>query len=1061
MRRQTERPARGAAASPAPAWPAGPPTMQGRSPAAPPARRPPLPLAIILAAYLLLGIWYSVATPILEVSDENTQEAVIGTVAAGRGLPVMLPADARHLLVPAQEAGQPPLAYMLAAAATAWTHAPAPVDVMVINPLANIGSPDYNPRNRNLFAHSAAEAFPWRGLALAVHLQRLLSLLYGAVVVAGVYRLGRLAAPRDSAVATAAAALCAFDPMFLFIAASADNDALAAAVSTSVLVLLATALNGDLTWRRSAMVGILCGLAALSKLNAAAVALLVIGVYLAVAASRRRRITALKQLALAGSLACLVSGWWFWRNGLLYHDPLALHTFVGITGPRSHLLGVADVLREMPAVWYSFWGVFGNFNILLPAAYYRIDAILATLAGLGLLLALVSWLRSKRTVNAVLTLLAVWLGVEALALMAWTSVTSGSTGRLLLPAIGSITVLLALGLHTLGRRLAPALPLAPPLALGAAIAATAAVPLAILPAYRAPRFVPVGQLQPARRLDVRFGNLVLAGVSTSPGPVAPGQVVTVTLYWRTSGPVAGNDAEALVLRGPDGVVLQAVDTLPGNTEVATSQWPPHRGLVDSIPIPVPRGSPVPELGLLSLVVYPAGEPARPIEPTDAHGGPVSTTVLARLELRDSGVNAAAATPATTLGVFGGAMALVGASAPTDVAAGSTLAVHVRWQALGSPAINARELLRLVDARGTTVARLARLPHRGGLPTTDWLGGEQVNDMLPLPVSPDVPPGSYRLTLELRDARGIAAPLPGGRAALTVAQVVVTRPPPPPPLSVGYRFGNLELEGVRMPKGPVAPGSSLPVTLTWRAGGPIASDDVVSLQLRGPDGYLVAQHDARPLGGALLTSEWPMDWIAVDQVTLALAADSPAPALAHLIVQVYPAGQPNRPLAPRTAGGEALGTARVGSVTLRRIGSSVALPPLPAAFQATFGHQVELVGAALPETGLVGSTVAVTLRWQALRPPQADDTVFLHATDAAGHLAFQVDSRPHGGRLPTTDWATGEVVDDAMQLTIPPQTPPGEYALSAGLYDLATLQRLTLPDGRTELGLGILNVVQHG
>ncbi|HEY8693625.1 MAG TPA: hypothetical protein VIR57_12905, partial [Chloroflexota bacterium] len=192
----------------------------------------PLPPRVVRRRSLLLGVWYSVATPILEVSDEDTQEAVIWEIAAGHGLPVMQPTDPRHMLVPAQEAGQPPLSYLLAAVVTFWIHPPSPVESMVFNPLADIGSPDYNRRNRNLFAHRSAEGFPWGGLALTVHIQRMLSLLYGACAVAGVYRLGRLASPRYTGVATLAAAICAFNSMVLVVAASADNDLLAVALCT-------------------------------------------------------------------------------------------------------------------------------------------------------------------------------------------------------------------------------------------------------------------------------------------------------------------------------------------------------------------------------------------------------------------------------------------------------------------------------------------------------------------------------------------------------------------------------------------------------------------------------------------------------------------------------------------------------------------------------------------------------------------------------------------------------------------------------------------------------------
>jgi len=1017
----------------------------------------PSPLSLIICCFLLLGVWYSVATPILEVSDEDTQEAVIWQIGTGHGLPVMQPADPRHLLVPAQEAGQPPLSYLLAAAATFWIHPPAPVDSMVFNPQANIGSPDYNVRNRNLFAHSAAEDFPWHGLALAVHIQRLLSLLYGACAIAGVYRLGYLAAPRYAAVATLAAAICAFNPMVLFIAASADNDMLAVALCTSTLAMLATTLHLGLTWRRTLLTAILLGLTLLSKLNAAAVGIPVLGVYLYLGITYRPTKDWLRHLAVLGGIAGLIGGWWYLRNCLLYHDPLALSTFVGITGPRPQALSLAQVLREAPSVWYSFWGIFGNFSILLPSGYYQGYRLFAMLAASGLLMAGLNRLRATRRCNPVLVLLLAWLGIEVILLVHWTAVTSGSTGRLLFPALGSIAVLLAMGITAVVGLVPWRVPAMPVLAAVGAAGAALAVPLAILPAYPQPQYVGLTQVQPERTLDYRFGNLDLIGSTMPAGPLAPGQTVPVTLYWHAIGPIPANDAEALVLRGPDGTVLTAVDTLPGNAEVLTSQMSSQQVLVDTIPLQIPSTSPTPILSLLSVDVYPIGQPGRPIKASDAHGQSIGAPLLARLELRQP--DRAASPIPVPLGIFGGTMALVGASAPTAAPAGGSLAVQLHWQAIGDTAVDAHEVVQLVNRQGTTVAQMARRPHSGGLPTGDWITGEQVTDTLPLPIAPDVVPGAYTLRLELRDAAGQLIPADIGQSGITIAQINVEPAVPvvPPGVTINESFGNLQLAGVTVPSDPVAPGTPVTVTLVWRATGPISDDAVVSVQLRGPDGFLVAQHDGRPLNGALLTTEWPLGWGVTDRVTLTTNSASPAPSLAHLVVQVYPAGHPDEQVVARSSGGAAVGTAQVASIILRSTGPPAAITPLPQAVHAILGNQVELVGAALPQAAAAGSPVSVRLRWQALQALRGDYTAFIHGTDARGRLVFQADSRPHGGRLPTTDWVAGEIVNDTMVVPIGDQTPSGSYALSVGLYDLHTMGRLLLANGQSEISLGSLQV----
>lgn len=37
-------------------------------------------------------------------------------------------------------------------------------------------------------------------------------------------------------------------------------------------------------------------------------------------------------------------------------------------------------------------------------------------------------------------------------------------------------------------------------------------------------------------------------------------------------------------------------------------------------------------------------------------------------------------------------------------------------------------------------------------------------------------------------------------------------------------------------------------------------------------------------------------------------------------------------------------------------------------------------------------------------------------------------------MPTTSWATGQIIEDVYPLTIPANTPPGAYRVAVGLYN---------------------------
>ncbi len=129
--------------------------------------------ALILCLFMVLGIVYSVATPVLEASDELNHYPFVAYLAGGNGLPVQRSGEETLW---GQEGSQPPLYYAVAAALTSWIDVDDLTELVTLNPHAMRGVP-LAPDNKNMVVHSSREAFPWRGSVLAVHLIRLLSLL--------------------------------------------------------------------------------------------------------------------------------------------------------------------------------------------------------------------------------------------------------------------------------------------------------------------------------------------------------------------------------------------------------------------------------------------------------------------------------------------------------------------------------------------------------------------------------------------------------------------------------------------------------------------------------------------------------------------------------------------------------------------------------------------------------------------------------------------------------------------------------------------------------------------
>ena len=102
-----------------------------------------------------------------------------------------------------------------------------------------------------------------------------------------------------------------------------------------------------------------------------------------------------------------------------------------------------------------------------------------------------------------------------------------------------------------------------------------------------------------------------------------------------------------------------------------------------------------------------------------------------------------------------------------------------------------------------------------------------------------------------------------------------------------------------------------------------------------------------------------------------------------------------------------------------------------------------------ERGTVGAPepdgqVTLLARWQALRPIDQDYTVFFHAVGPDGSRWGQQDTMPlKTGKLPTSSWQPGQIIEDQYRLTVAADAPvSSDYRYLLGLYQWQTGERLT-------------------
>jgi len=419
------------------------------------------PLRMVLIAYVLLALVYSVTTPIFEASDELWHYPMVKYIADHGiiALPYQQPGAETTWR---QEGSQPPLYYMLSAALTFWIDTSDLPALRRINPHADIGVvlPD---GNLNMTIQDPdARRFPWHGAALAVMIARFLSIALGTITVWMTYRLAAELLPKASGphwLAITAAAFTAFNPMFLFISSSVNNDNLSNALASTLLVLIVRLLKrtDQPSIRELIGLGVLAGAGMLAKFNIGFL-LPIIGLALALLAIRLRNVRFfLTGAIITGSLTILIAGWWYIRNMQLYGDPTGLNVFIQIVGPRAIPANWAQLWAERHTFLMSYWGFFGGVNLPLPELPYSIFNLFGLLAVIGLGVEAARWLISKKRFDrdSVALLLGrgviiLWIVVLFISLLRWTSETWASQGRLMFSAIAPISLGLAVGLWALG-----------------------------------------------------------------------------------------------------------------------------------------------------------------------------------------------------------------------------------------------------------------------------------------------------------------------------------------------------------------------------------------------------------------------------------------------------------------------------------------------------------------------------------------------------------------------------------------------------------------------------------
>lgn len=689
-----------------------------------------LRLVLLLTIFALIAGVYTFATPPFEASDELWHFGVVQHIAEEGTLPQQtmraspllrtfcIPSCGRLVVINTeweQEGSQPPLYYWLVASLITPINRSDFDTLRQPNPHALAGIPGAV-GNKNLVLHTTPIP-PLQGTALAAYLGRGFGIALGLITISAVYASARLLMPQHPGVAWLAAGITAFNPMFLFISASVNNDNLVTALNSLIIWQMLIMLRDGFRLRRSVVIAVLIAFASLSKLSGN-VLVPVVALSACIVAWQRRDLRGLVGIGFSmAGVWIVVAGWWYLRNIVLYGELFGTSTMVAVAGARENGFTLATLLSEFQGFRFAYWGLFGAVNIQTFRWFYDLMDIFTVTVLVGLIGFAV---RQRRNPDIMLPfmLFALLIVIGIASIIVWTAQTYASQGRLLFPFVGATSLLLAVGLWQIGTLLRGlwVIPRISSILSHSAFTVIAGfaltVPIvSIAPQYRAPQ--PLDTLPPsARPVYARFGNVALVGYETPDGRYQAGDTIPVTVYWQVLAPSDRNNSLWLHAVAPDGRVLGKVDSYPGGGTLWTTTWGAGAIYRDDYAITI--NQPVQERFAMRVQVgwwhYPSGEG---ISAIDASGSILDSVMLNSGVWINSGL---AQRPAleTDFVEFGSAFRLWGYTLNGNH-------ITLFWETLTAQTTDYTVFVQVLDAAGTIVGQGDAPP---SVPTRYWTAGEQ-------------------------------------------------------------------------------------------------------------------------------------------------------------------------------------------------------------------------------------------------------------------------------------------------------------------------------------------------
>ena len=701
-------------------------------------RRIRSPLFWLAVLYLLVGGVYAWVTPILEKPDEEAHYGYIVYLREHRALPPLTFTGSMLSF----EFKQPPFYYVVTAALTGWLpDVSNPERLLVTNPYLDASIPVYRNDNRNVYLHPPEMTPLFMGA-------RLVSLLFGLGTLLMAYFLAEQLFSRQSRVPIAAAAIVGFQPSFLFIATALNNDVAIVFFSTGIVALLIYRLQKGSFDYFALLLGALFGLACLTKVSALVLFLLIGLALLLIHRGFHRAF--FRDGVVVVMAAVLISGWWYARNAVLYHDPFTLGAHTQADAPAQKAFW--DRLKYiLTSVEYSFWANQAR-AFVSPAVLDKVMLGWERISLALLALSAVIHYKAARSRLAAWIVLLSWPAVFLILLVGyWNWKFSWAYGRLLFPAIAPIVILLASGWQ-----LAFPLRWRRPVMLlsaGSVVLVGSLVPfVSLYPLYHPSREwqanqakYPVGTTYVDPVTEKPIARLL--GYNLSEPFAIAGTYYPIELCWE---PLGNTDV-------PYAVFVQLLDTsqlnnsnspavwgrretYPGLGNHPTDRWATLRAFCDTVFVRVFPETPTP-LGAAIEVGFTNQEKTVRLQAVDSEGDPIALAVVGRAPILSSQELPGVQQPAQY--VLGNAIGLDHIQLESF---GDSLTLTITWQSLQLVSYDATIFVHLAGADGRLLAQMDRQPLEGRFSTSNWIPGQIITDIVTVPLPTGAPNEPLALNL---------------------------------------------------------------------------------------------------------------------------------------------------------------------------------------------------------------------------------------------------------------------------------------------------------------------------